>query len=201
METVKFTANRRENTGTKFAKIDRKNGFIPCVIYGGKENVHFTAKGVDVRDVVYTSLLKKAEIEIDGTTYTAIMKDVHFHPVTDQVSHIDFQELVPGKKIATQIPVTLTGVAEGVKIGGKQHAKMRAINVKALPEALVGSVSVDTSTLNIGQSIRVRDLQIEGIEFLDTPANPIVSVAMARGVDKDAVGEEEDAVASAETEE
>lgn len=186
METVKFTASKRENTGKKFAKGDRKSGLIPGVIYGGEETVHFTAKGVDLRGVIYTNLLKKAEIEIDGKSYTAIMKDVQFHPISDEVTHIDFQELVPGKMISTQIPVEITGVAQGVKIGGKQHVKARFVNVKALPEALVGSISVDTTPLRIGQSIRVRDVELEGVQLMDNGANPLVSIAMARGVDKNA---------------
>lgn len=191
METVKFTASKRENTGTKFAKIDRKADLIPGVIYGGEENIHFTAKGTDLRSVIYTDLLKKVEIDVDGKTVTAIMKDVQFQPVSDQVTHIDFQELIPGRAINTQIPITLTGVAEGVKIGGKQREKMRYVKVKALPENLVDSITVDTSALRIGQSIRVRDLNLEGVEFMESPANPIVSVAMARGVNKDAAEEAE----------
>jgi len=184
MRVIEIEAKKRENVGTKYSKLSRKAGNIPAVVYGGEENLHVEFPYNSVKDLVYTTKLGKAALNIEGTKVNAIIKDIDFHPISEEILHIDFVQLNEAKEIKTQIPVAVKGTSLGAKLGGKQLVKMRKVNVVATPDKLVEEISVDASPLNIGQSIRVRDLSYDGITFTDAPANPIVSIAMARGAKK-----------------
>lgn len=184
MKVFEIEAKKRENTGTKYAKLARKEDNVPAVVYGGEENLHIDISKNSVNGLIYTDLLSKAAITVDGKTVEALIKAVDFHPVTDEIRHVDFIQLTEGKSVKAQIPVHVEGTSEGVKMGGKQQVRMRKVNVTAAPEKLVEKVTIDTTEMQIGQSVRVRDLNIEGIEFTDSPANPIVSILMARGAKK-----------------
>ena len=180
MNTIKINGNLRESQGKKSAKHDRRNGVIPCVLYGGKENMHFTVTENEVKALVYTTTLNKASIKLNDKDFDAIIKDIQFHPVNDAISHIDFLELIDGQLLTTSIPVEIKGNAKGVKNGGKLRVKMRQLAVKCLPKHLISSILINVKKLKIGDSTRVKDLEYEGVNFMDPLSNPIVSVVKTR---------------------
>ena len=191
MKTIEINGTAREDLGTKSAKANKNQGLIPCVLYGGKENLHFTLSKQAVKPLVYTATLHKAQITIGDKSYEAIIKDFQFHPLTDELTHLDFQELVPGNQVLIDIPIKVKGTAKGVKMGGKLMEKMRYIRVKCTPEHLVGNIEINVKKLAIGQSVRVRDIDLEGIQVMDPESNPIVSVVVTRAAKAAASVEEE----------
>ena len=180
MNTIEINGNLRDSQGKKSAKQSRRDGVIPCVLYGGKENMHFTVTENEVKSLVYTTTLNKASIKLNDKAFNAIIKDIQFHPVNDTISHIDFLELVDGQLLTTNIPVEIKGNAKGVKNGGKLRVKMRQLAVKCLPEHLISSITINVKKLKIGDSTRVKDLEYDGVNFVDPLSNPIVSVVKTR---------------------
>lgn len=160
-------------------------GQVPAVMYksGGSEATHFTLNAPEVRHLVYTSKFKIAEITFGGSTHKCIVKDIQFHPVTDDVLHLDFLELVPGVKFKATVPLRFAGTAPGVKEGGKFIPRLRQINILTTPEKAVDEVSADISAMELGSTIRVRDITpIEGVEITNTGAVPIASIEIPRAL-------------------
>jgi large subunit ribosomal protein L25 len=183
MQTVAIQGTLRTELGKKATKATRAEGLVPCVIYGQGGNVHFSAPTLAFRDIVYTPDFKIAEITVDGTTHRAFLKELQFDPVTDSLMHIDFVALVPGHKFTTQVPVILAGVAPGVKVGGKLMQVTRRVKIKTTPEHLVDALTVDISTLELGKSVRIRDIQaLEGVEIIASPGIPIATVEIPRAL-------------------
>ena len=181
MNTIAIDAQARTEMGKKATRALRAEGMIPCVLYGGKENIHFAVTPKQIKNVVYTDKFVVAHITIDGKTYEAILKDSDFDPITDQVLHLDFQELVKGKKVKVQIPVKLTGFAAGVKEGGKLELNLRKLIVKTTPEKLITDIEVDISHLTLGKSVKVRDLKTD-LEIMNPLGNPIAQVIIPRAM-------------------
>lgn len=194
MQTINIEASSREGVGKKANKALRKEGGIPGVIYGGKENFNFSTTQKELKGLIYTPQFQKAVISFDGHSHECILKDVQWDPVTDEIVHVDFLKMVDGQKLVAEIPVGFTGVSPGVKAGGTLLQKMRKIKVKALPKDLVDKLTVDVSKLKLGHSVRVRDINpIEGIEIMSAEAAPVGSVEVPRALrGKGAAGEEEE---------
>ena len=183
MESVKIDGGTRAGLGKAATKVDRSSDAIPCVLYGGNENVHFTTTWNEVRHLIYTADFKTADITTDGKNYTAIVKDVQFHPVSEKILHIDFLRLTPGTPIKVSLPLRLVGQSPGVKGGGKLLQSIRKIKVKVLPENLVDEVTLDISKLDLGQSARVRDIiPVDGVEVTMASAIPVVTVEIPRAL-------------------
>ncbi len=202
MEAIKIEGKKREKLGKKYTKQVRNEGLIPCVLYGGKEPMHFTVTANGVKDIIYTPNFYCAEINLDGSQYKAIIKDLQFHPVTDRILHIDFLELVSGVKVKTEIPIRTTGVAAGVREGGKLMLKVRKLKVKTTPEQLKDAVIIDVSDLKLGQSFKVRDIQDTGMEIMTSMSIPVASVEVPRSLRSASseLEEEGDVATSEETE-
>ena len=143
MESISVSAKARVDLGKKESKALRRAEQVPCVIYGGEKSIHFSASVNAFRNLVYTPNVYKVEIDVEGTVYTAILKDIQFHPVTDRILHIDFLELVEGKAVTMQIPVNISGSPRGVMAGGKLRKNMRKLAVRAIPENLPSSIDLD----------------------------------------------------------
>ncbi len=198
MDTIAFVGSQRSELGKKAARQARREGKIPCVLYGGDEIVHFTTTLNDVKKLLYTADFRIAEIEIEGKKYRAIVKDWQAHPLTDSVVHIDFLQMVPGRKINIEVPVRFRGSSPGEKLGGKLLQSVRRVKIKTTPEKLVDSVTLDISSLELGQSIRIRDIDpIEGIEIMNGPSIPVAMVEIPRALRSAEAAKE----ATAETEE
>lgn len=194
MQTVAIEGTPREAFGKKATKSFRKEGLVPCVAYGGDTTIHFTAPSAAFKTLIYTPDFKLAEITVDGTTHKAILKDAQYHPVTDVVMHVDFLLLVEGRNLVTQVPVRMTGVAPGVKLGGKLTQITRRVKVKTTPKHLVDHVEVDISELVLGRSVRVRDIKtVDGVEIMSSPGIPLASVVIPRALRSAQAAEEEEA--------
>ena len=180
MKEFDLKGQKRETVGKKATKQLRKEGLVPCNLYGEKigedgklEALAFTIPATDLRKVVYTPHIYVLNIDIDGVKHTAIMKELQFHPVTDALLHIDFYEVNDAKPITIGIPVRLNGLAQGVRDGGRINLSIRKINVTAPYKVIPEHLDIDVTNLQLGKSIKVGDLQFEGLT-LATPAEVVV---------------------------
>jgi len=189
MKTIEINGLKRSELTKQSVKALRISEQVPCVLYGGAEPVHFSAHLADFKGLVYTPDVHMVKLVIDGKEYSSIMQDIQFHPVTDIIQHIDFLEVSKDKEVIINIPIKFTGASEGVKQGGKLVTKVRRLKVKSLPAKLPDFISIDITPLKIGGNIRVRDLNVEGVTFLDSPSNVIVGVRMTRNVAAEATAE------------
>jgi large subunit ribosomal protein L25 len=191
MQTVAIEGTLRSEFTKSSTKAIRNESGVPCVMYGGEQIVHFHTHQNNFSKLVYTPDFKVVELTVEGKTSRAVVKDLQFHPVTDKIMHVDFIELVPGQIVKTQLPIRIVGVAPGVKTGGKLLQKMRKANVITTPEALVDSLTIDVSTLELGKSVRVRDINTtDGITVTTDPATPVASVEIPRALRSAMDGEE-----------
>lgn len=180
MKEFDLKGQKRETVGKKATKQLRKEGLVPCNLYGEKigedgkpEALAFAIPATDLRKVVYTPHIYVLNIDIDGVKHTAIMKELQFHPVTDALLHIDFYEVNDAKPITIGIPVRLNGLAQGVRDGGRINLSIRKINVTAPYKVIPEHLDIDVTNLQLGKSIKVGDLQFEGLT-LATPAEVVV---------------------------
>lgn len=183
METVVINGQSRTQTGKSASNRYRKEGMVPCVLYSREENIAFTANPGELRSLLYTPKFKLAEIKLDGKSHTCILKEVQTHPVTDAVTHLDFLKLVKGSNVKVQVPLTLTGSAVGVKSGGKLVQRMRTVLVKAASENIVSELFLDVSKLDLGQTMRIRDIEpVKGVEILNPGSTPVAGVEIPRAL-------------------
>jgi large subunit ribosomal protein L25 len=182
MKSISISGTRRAAQTKQETKKLRAEGKVPCVLYGGKEQFHFSAPVLALKPLVYSPAVYTVDLDIDGTTHKAVMKDLQFHPVNDRLLHIDFMEIADNKKVVMDIPVKITGSAAGVRQGGTLRTKMRMLKVSALPKDLPDEFEINIADLNIGDSILVSDMKMKGVEFLDRPNNAITAVKVTRVV-------------------
>lgn len=193
MEANAFTGQIRTDLGKKASRQLRREGRIPCVLYGGNEVVHFSVTHKDIKSLVYTPDFKIGRLELDGKVHQCIVKDFQLHPLTDELVHIDFLGLVEGQKVKLDIPIRFKGSSPGVKVGGKLVQKLRRVRVKTTPDKIVEEMLVDISTLELGQSLRVRDIiAADGIEILSTPAIPVTTIEIPRALRSAAMAAEKE---------
>ncbi len=185
MEIVAITARPREAGGKEAAKRLRREGLVPAVMYqsGGGNPIHFAVSPSALRPLVYTSKFKLGEIELEGAKYRCIVKDIQFHPVTDRILHIDFLRLMPGVPFKATVPLRFEGQAPGVKAGGKFIATMRKINILTTPEYVVDEVVADISGMELGSTIRVRDIRLpQGVSIINNGAIPVALIEIPRAL-------------------
>ncbi|WP_353131333.1 50S ribosomal protein L25/general stress protein Ctc [Parapedobacter pyrenivorans] len=182
MKSIAISGSSRKNVGKRDAKELRYQGMVPAVLYGGKEQYHFSVSAADLKPVIYTPDVHFIDIEIDGNKHQAVLQDAQFHPLTDQVRHVDFLELNDKKEVVLSIPVKLTGASPGVKVGGKLVQKLRNLRVKALPKDLPQYIEVSLASLEVGDSVRVEDVQVANAKVLNNADDTIVSVTMSRAL-------------------
>ena len=182
MKKVSLSGSLRENVGKKDAKMHRRGFQVPCVVYGGKEQVHFVADEKALMKIMHTPVAYIFELNIDGKMYSTIVQDVQCHPVTDRMLHVDFKEIIAEKPGTIGVPIHVTGVAPGVLRGGKLIKKMRKLVIKALVQHLPDEVTVSIDGLEIGASVKVSDMVLENVTFLDAPSSVILGVRTARAV-------------------
>jgi large subunit ribosomal protein L25 len=197
MKKVSLSGSLRENVGKKDAKMHRKAFQVPCVMYGGKEQVHFVADEKGLMKIMHTPVAHIFELTVGGHKHSTIVQDVQYHPVTDRMLHVDFMEIIPEKPVTIGIPIKVTGVAPGVLRGGKLVKKMRKLVIKALVQHLPDEIIVSIDGLEIGDSIKVSNMVLENVTFLDAPSSVILGVRTARAVVEEAVPGAEGAAAAA----
>lgn len=180
MKTLELKAQDRTDLGKKATADLRRNDLVPCVLYGGEEVVHFAADVKEVSRFVYSPEVYFASIQIGGKQFKAVMREIQFHPVSDKITHIDFIEVVESKKIRMDLPVKVEGNSVGVRSGGRLAVNVRKVRVEALPKDMPDEVTIDISNLNIGDALRVADVQISGVTFLDASNVVIAAVRITR---------------------
>jgi large subunit ribosomal protein L25 len=200
METVAVNGTIRTEVGKKATKAIRNAGQVPCVIYGGEKVIHFSSTAKAFKNLIFTPEFKLAEITLDGTPYKCILKEAQYHPVSDEIVHLDFLQLIDGQNILVNIPVAFKGVSPGVKAGGKLVSKLRTIKVKTTPDQIVNQLFVDISEVTLGNSVRVRDVEItDNMQVMNPGATPVASVEIPRALKSAGAAAEADAeVAAAE---
>jgi large subunit ribosomal protein L25 len=182
MKSIAISGSPRENVGKRDAKELRYQGLVPAVLYGGKNQIHFSVSASDLKGLVYTPDVQFIDLEVAGVKAQAVIQDVDFHPLTDLPLHVDFLELNEGKPVIMEIPVKLTGTSPGVKTGGKLVQKLRKLRVKALPKDMPQSVEVSIESLEVGKSVAVEELKFENVKIMNNGDDTIVSVIMSRAL-------------------
>ena len=186
MKEINVTGQKRTALGKKASKALRKEGLVPCNLYGeamadGKPvALAFAVSMTELRKVVYTPHIYVINLIIDGESHTAIMKELQFHPVTDALLHVDFLEVNDQKPITIGIPVKLVGLAQGVRDGGRMNLSIRKINVTAPYQQIPEHLDIDVTALKIGKSIKVGELSFEGLELATGKDVIVCSIKMTR---------------------
>jgi large subunit ribosomal protein L25 len=199
MESILLNAKMRNNLGKKESKTLRSLGKIPCVLYGGKENVHFQLEENDLKKLVYTPKVFIVELTIDSTKIKALVKDIQFHPVNDKILHVDFIELVDEKPVNTQVPIILTGNSIGVLNGGKLVKNLRKLSLRAIPKNLPDNISIDITNLKIGDKIYVRDLNYNQFEITTSENSVLVAIKTSRAAVEEEIEETDSSAESKPT--
>lgn len=187
MKEIKVIGQNRNGAGKKAAKLLRKEGLVPCNLYGEARDENglpkakaFSAATTELRKAIYTPHIFVINLEIEGEKHTAILKELQFHPVTDELLHVDFYEVNEEKPIVIGIPVKLVGLAQGVRDGGRMNLTVRKINVKAPYKQIPEFLEVDVTKMQIGQSIKVGELSFPGLEIVTGKEVVVCSVRMTR---------------------
>ena len=180
MKTLVVKGQKRNALGKKEAKLIRSQELVPSVLYGAGEPIHFAVPFSEMRQLVYTPGVFLVDVDIDGTIYPAMMQDVQWHAVEEQILHVDFLKIEENKKIKIDVPVKVAGLAKGIKAGGKLKINLRRLKVKALAKDLPDSIEINVTKLGIGQSVKVADLSLKNIELLDKKSNVVVAVTITR---------------------
>ena len=197
MKEISVSGEKRATTGKKAAKELRKEGLVPCNLYGEKkgenglpEALAFAIPAAQLRKVVYTPHVYVVNLTIDGEAHKAVMKELQFHPTTDALLHIDFYEVNETKPITIGIPVKLTGHAQGVRDGGRLSQAVRQLNVTAPYKQIPETLEIDVTNLKLGKAIKVAELNFDGLEIA-TPAQVVVCSVKATRASRAAAAAED----------
>ena len=195
MKEINVSGKKRTDVGKKASKMLRKEGMIPCNLYGEKKGENglpeafaFMAPMTELRKAVYTPHVYVVNLNIDGTEHKAIIKELQFHPTSDALLHADFFEINETKPITVGIPVNITGHAQGVRDGGRLNLSIRKINVTAPYKNIPEKLDIDVTELQLGKAIKVGSLHFEGLEIA-TPKEVIVCSVKATRASRSAAAE------------
>ncbi|MEY4604312.1 MAG: hypothetical protein RIT43_1604 [Bacteroidota bacterium] len=192
MKTALLSGSLRSNVGKKDAAALRNAELVPCVLYGLGEQTHFSVKKNDIDKIVFSPEVYLVELDIEGKKSKAIVRELQQHPIKDTIQHVDFLELSDKKPVRVGLPVRVIGSSKGVMAGGKLMQTFRNLQVVGLPQDLPDAITLDVTKLKIGKSVRVGQIEIPGVKFLDPASAVVVSVKMARGAVKPADDDEDD---------
>lgn len=184
MKTIEIKGSFRKELGKKSSKELRKTGNVPCVIYGKEKNIHFYAHENTFKNLVYTHESHLVKLSIEDKEYNAVLKDMQFHPVKDNILHADFIEILENKPVVINIPIKVSGDSEGVLAGGKLSIKRRNLKVKGFAEDLPEVLPIDITNLKIHEGIKVGELSFDKIELLDPKKSMVLTIATSRVAQK-----------------
>lgn len=182
MKTTEIVGFKREDVGTKYSKLLRADGNVPCVLYGGKENIHFHSPAYIFKDLLYTGDAHIVNLNVEGVEKKCVLKDVQFHPVSDMLLHVDLLEIFDDKEVVVEVPVKLDGVSPGILKGGQVYLKTKKVKVKAVPANLPDFVTVDISKLDLGKSIKIREVKVDGFTIVTPEQVSVVSIIIPRAL-------------------
>jgi large subunit ribosomal protein L25 len=184
MKTIEIKGSFRRELGKKSSKEIRKEGNVPCVIYGKEKNIHFFAHENGFKNLVYTPEAHLVKLSIEDKEYMAVLKDMQFHPVKDNILHADFIEINDTKPVIINIPIKVSGDSVGVIAGGKLSIKRRSLKVKGLAKDLPEALHIDITDLKIHEGVKVGDLSFDKIELLDPKKSMVLTIATSRVAQK-----------------
>ena len=184
MKTIEIKGTFRTELGKKSSKLLRKEGNVPCVIYGKEKNIHFHAHENSFKNLVYTPTAHLVKLIIEDKEYSAVLKDMQFHPVKDNILHADFVEIFDNKLVVINIPIKVSGDSVGVIAGGKLSIKRRSLKVKGLAKDLPESLPINITDLKIHEGIKVGELSYDKIELLDPKKSMVLTIATSRVAQK-----------------
>ena len=180
MKTVEIIGYRRANLGKADSQRLREEGLVPCVLYGGNEQIHFYSPMILFRELVYTNEAHFVHINIEGEEAQAILQEVQFHPVSEVILHADFLRITEGRKVKMNIPVRLVGQAPGVAKGGTLVRKKASLKVSAFPKNMPDHIDVDVAELDFHHAIKVGDIKVQGLDLLDPKQASVAVVEVPR---------------------
>jgi large subunit ribosomal protein L25 len=184
MKTIVINGSFRKELGKKSSKELRKANNVPCVVYGGKENIHFYTHENNFKNLVYTPDAHLVNLKIEGKELNAVLKDIQFHPVSDKIIHVDFTEVSVNKPVIIGVPIRVTGDSVGIKAGGKLRIRRRTLLVRGIAGDIPEFLPIDITEVKIHQSIKVGELSFDKIELLDPKKSMVLAVATSRVAQK-----------------
>lgn len=182
MKTLDLIGYKRTELGSKYSKALRLEGNVPCVLYGGEENVHFYVPMILFRELVYTPEVHFVNMDVEGTEYKCILQDIQFHPVSEVILHADFLLLQDDKELKMEIPVGFEGTSPGLQQGGKLVTKLRKIKVSALPDNMPDRIIASIEGLELGKSVKVGSIETKDFTILNNPLITVASVEIPRAL-------------------
>jgi large subunit ribosomal protein L25 len=182
MKKTEIVGYKRADLGKASAQKLRAEGYVPSVLYGGTEQVHFYAPAILFRPLLFTPDVYEVTLNLEGEIHTAILQDTQYHPVNDALIHADFLEIIDGKSITVDVPVKLTGTSEGVIKGGKLNQKLRKLRVKGLANNIPEYIELDVTTLGLGKSLKVEAVKSGEYEIISARNLPVVSIEIPRAL-------------------
>lgn len=188
MKTFELTGTLRNDYGKKAAKLLRQQELVPCNLYGNGTNLTFTVTVSDVRKLIYTPDTMVVDLTVEGKNCKAVIKEMQFHPITEDIMHIDFLEVTEDKPVTVLIPIQLTGHAEGVKAGGKLSLEMRKLKVKGIYTNIPERMVVDVTELGLGKKLLVGQLHFDNLELANVKNQVVVQVKATRASAQQATG-------------
>jgi large subunit ribosomal protein L25 len=189
MKTLELKGQKRDNTGKRGSKDLRVAEMVPCVIYGGAAPVHFSAELAELKNFIYSPEVYFANITVDGTAYKGVMKEIQYHPVTDALHHVDFYEVKEDKKVKISLPIKIVGNSSGVRAGGRLAVNVRKLSVEALPKDLPDFIEIDITNMNIGDKLRISEMKLKGVNFLDASNVVVAAVTVTRNTKSEETAE------------
>jgi large subunit ribosomal protein L25 len=184
MKSITIKGQERESVGKKATKALRDAGMVPCVIYGGKQPVHFAAEDKAFKSLVYTPNAHTVVVDLNGKTTDAILQDIQFDPLTDKILHIDFFQLDDKKEIIMEVPVKVVGTSPGVLLGGDLRLNQRRLKVKALPKNLPDFVEANISELQMGNKLYVTKIETNNFKLMHPDNTVVCQVKISRAAMK-----------------
>ncbi|MBR9860506.1 50S ribosomal protein L25 [bacterium] len=198
MKVIALKGDLRKSTGRSETKKLRKEGKVPCVVYGASDNMNFSVFQADFKNLVYTPNTYLVKLDVEGDARLAKVQDLQFHPVSEDILHADFYEVDVTKPVKIAIPVHIEGISPGVRAGGKLQVKIKKLLVSGLVQDIPEFIPVDISKLEIGKSIKVKDISVDKLDLLDSGSNSIVSCVVTRAAKSAASGDVADEEAEGE---
>lgn len=191
MKSITINGSKRESVGKKATKALRNAGEVPCVLYGGNDVIHFSAPTISFKDLVYTPDVHTVDLVLDdGTNANAVLQDIQFHPVTDEILHMDFYKFEDDQQITMEIPVHAEGIPKGVKNGGVLRFNLRRMLVRGLAAKLPDYIVADVTPLKIGQKLYVTAIKSDDYKILHPDNTVICQVRTSRNIS--AIADDED---------
>lgn len=182
MKQLEIVGYKRANLGKKASKDLRAEAQVPCVLYGGTEQVHFYSPMILFRDLLYTPDVYEVTVNVEGTIYKAILQDAQFHPVNEMILHVDFLEIIEGKPLTVEVPLKFEGISPGVLKGGKLVQKLRKVKMRGMASDIPDYVHVDITDMDLGKSVKVSQLKVENVTVLNNPSLPVATVDIPRAL-------------------